>query len=76
MPTNQEDAMSNSANDDKPGSNAALLRGCTCPVIDNHCGEGRPYPSGTRWIIAEGCPVHTTVRRHVARFEALRAARR
>jgi hypothetical protein len=66
--------MSTSA-DDKPGSNAAVLRGCTCPVIDNHYGEGRLYPGGTRWIIAEGCPVHTMARRHVARFEELKAAR-
>lgn len=38
-----------------PGSEAALALGCTCPVLDNHHGHGRP--DGTYWMV-EGCPVH------------------
>ena len=43
-----------------PGSKEARAKGCLCPVIDNHYGEGMPYPDGPRfWINAE-CPVHGT----------------
>lgn len=43
-----------------PGSEAAGEAGCTCPVIDNHYGNGRPGPNGRRvFIYVEGCPVHT-----------------
>ena len=38
-----------------PGSQEAQRQGCTCPVIDNHYGAGRP--GGLYWYTA-GCPVH------------------
>ncbi len=44
----------------KPGSQAAINLGCTCPVIDNHHGEGVPMGGGNGvsfWMNA-GCPVH------------------
>jgi len=45
-----------------PGSDAAQIAGCKCPVLDNHHGEG--IPSGNKgefhyWINAN-CPVHGT----------------
>ncbi len=43
-----------------PGSQEAINRGCTCPVIDNHHGEGVPMGGGSGvsfWMNA-GCPVH------------------
>jgi len=46
-----------------PGSDEALMRGCTCPVIDN--GHGRGYMGGvkdergqTMFVVTCGCPVH------------------
>lgn len=39
-----------------PGSDEALAKGCTCPVIDNGRGHGRG--DGNFWI-NEGCPLHT-----------------
>ena len=40
-----------------PGSDAALDRGCTCPVLDN--GHGRINGGkGPFWITAN-CPLHT-----------------
>ncbi len=41
-----------------PGSQAAINRGCTCPVIDNHHGEGVPMSGGTQFWMTAGCPVH------------------
>ena len=42
-----------------PGSDAAIVLGCLCPVLDNHHGEGWALYSGTMlfWITAD-CPVH------------------
>lgn len=42
-----------------PGSPAAIEQGCTCPVIDNHYGEGFTFcgKEGSFWI-QEGCPLH------------------
>lgn len=42
----------------KPGSTDAQMRGCTCPVIDNHYGKGRPGGKGTVFIYTVGCPLH------------------
>ena len=39
-----------------PGSDAAVMMGCTCPVADN--GRGRGLPGGQFWY-SSGCPVHT-----------------
>lgn len=42
----------------KPGSAEAQMRGCTCPVIDNHHGSGRPSSDGPVFIYTAGCPLH------------------
>lgn len=42
-----------------PGSPAAIEQGCTCPVIDNHYGEGMPYRDGPRFWTDSNCPIHT-----------------
>jgi hypothetical protein len=46
-----------------PGSDEAIMRGCTCPVIDN--GHGKGYMGGakdahgsTLFVYTCGCPVH------------------
>lgn len=44
-----------------PGSDAARLYGCTCPVLDNGHGKG----AGPFWI-TEGCPVHAAPPREAA----------
>lgn len=36
-----------------PGSDAAIDKGCTCPVLDNNHGRGEGP-----WWITEGCPIH------------------
>lgn len=46
----------------KPGSREAGEMGCTCPVMDNHHGEGFPvFDHGQKmtgfWIEAK-CPIH------------------
>lgn len=42
-----------------PGSNEAREQGCTCPVWDNHKGEGRPLPDGTHeFIYNRNCTLH------------------
>jgi hypothetical protein len=38
-----------------PGSAQAIKQGCTCPVMDNHYGEG--FNNGQFWI-TKGCPLH------------------
>ena len=40
-----------------PGSDAAIKRGCTCPVMDNCHGRGAYGMAGQYWITA-GCPLH------------------
>jgi len=40
-----------------PGSSAALMQGCTCPVLDNNHGKWAPWPPDGWWI-SEDCPVH------------------
>ena len=45
-----------------PGSPEAVERGCTCAVIDNHYGEGVPYPGERQWWINGSCPLHGTTR--------------
>lgn len=41
-----------------PGSQAAIMAGCQCPVIDNHHGNGVPYGTELHWVINETCPIH------------------
>jgi len=43
-----------------PGSKEAQDAGCTCPVVDNHYGEGVPHNEGPVFWITEGCPLHDT----------------
>lgn len=47
-----------------PGSDAAIDAGCKCPVMDNGYGKGFMGIEGY-YVIAEGCPVHPTVRDEV-----------
>lgn len=42
-----------------PGSEEAQKLGCTCPVIDNHYGKGRPTGEEIHFIISGDCPYHT-----------------
>lgn len=41
-----------------PGSEAALKLGCSCPVIDNHHGRGRPTHDGYLFIKDPACRIH------------------
>ena len=41
-----------------PGSSEAVARGCKCPVIDNHHGEGLPGASGPVFYYNLKCPLH------------------
>lgn len=41
-----------------PGSEVAKAIGCTCAIIDNHHGEGAPYPNGPRFWVSGNCDVH------------------
>lgn len=40
-----------------PGSDEALAKGCTCPVLDNGHGKRPPYPPDDWWMTL-GCPQH------------------
>lgn len=43
-----------------PGSHAAYVRGCLCPMIDNHYGQGM-YVTGNGehvYSIRADCPLH------------------
>jgi hypothetical protein len=41
-----------------PGSDAALLMGCTCPVMDNHHGHGFAVEGELVFWIDGECPMH------------------
>lgn len=43
-----------------PGSAAAIKKGCTCPIMDNHNGKGFPYGDVKQafWISGD-CKLHT-----------------
>lgn len=45
-------------NTPNPGRDEAIMLGCTCPVMDNHHGEGMPHKDGPRYWITKGCPLH------------------
>ncbi len=49
--------MMDAATIPRPGSVDARELGCTCPVIDNHHGEGATGPSGDWWY-NRACLVH------------------
>jgi hypothetical protein len=40
-----------------PGSPAAIIQGCTCPVPDNNHGKYSPWPPDGWWTDGN-CPVH------------------
>lgn len=46
--------------DPKPGSDAAVLLGCTCPVIDNHHGRGIILNGERHYWMDDECPLHGT----------------
>lgn len=41
-----------------PGSDAALERGCLCPVFDNAHGAGLFVEGGRAWWRSDDCPLH------------------
>ncbi|GEB79738.1 hypothetical protein DDE01_11530 [Desulfovibrio desulfuricans] len=46
-----------------PGSEEAVSRGCTCPVMDNSYGRGymggvKDASGNTVFVVNEECPVH------------------
>lgn len=41
-----------------PGSKEAILAGCTCPVMDNHHGQGFMYGGERVFYCASECPLH------------------
>lgn len=43
---------------DSPGSKAAGLKGCICPVLDNSHGRGYLCQPNV-FVIREDCPLHT-----------------
>lgn len=43
-----------------PGSDAAIAKGCTCPVLDNAHGRGYMGNPGL-YVMTEGCPLHGTL---------------
>lgn len=44
-----------------PGSQMAVVKGCTCNIFLNEDGEGQPINEGKnrRYFIASDCPVHS-----------------
>jgi hypothetical protein len=48
-------------NKPRPGSKEAQDQGCTCPIMDNHYGNGVPDGSGGRnfWMNSD-CPIHSS----------------
>jgi hypothetical protein len=42
----------------KPGSTKARDQGCTCPVMDNHHGEGFRRMGEQLWWIDSRCRMH------------------
>jgi hypothetical protein len=45
-----------------PGSDAALDKGCICPVLDNGHGNTGLARDRGGWIIVTGCPLHAPER--------------
>lgn len=47
-----------------PGSPEAVKDGCTCPIMDNNRGSGRPDPRNpkdpdlTQFWVSGDCPLH------------------
>lgn len=49
--------MSESEYEYNPGSDEALDKGCTCPVLDNSHGRGYMGIEG-RFVVSFDCPLH------------------
>ena len=43
-----------------PGSDEAVKKGCTCPVTDNHYGQGIRIVGKIQFWITDSCPIHGT----------------
>lgn len=43
-----------------PGTQAAIDKGCTCPILDNEHGRGYMGQPGI-FIYVVGCPIHKSV---------------
>ena len=57
-----------------PGSQEANKRGCKCPIIDNHYGDGIYIDDKTgerQYIINESCPLHGAGPERVYDFAAI-----
>lgn len=46
-----------------PGSKEAQMKGCTCPVVDNHYGAGVPSDDGPLFWYSMDCPIHETFKK-------------
>lgn len=44
-------------NTPNPGSNEAVNKGCTCPIMDNARGRGYMGIPG-QFVMSAGCPLH------------------
>jgi hypothetical protein len=42
----------------KPGSKEAIDEGCTCPIIDNHYGQGIVLEDSVLFYYNSDCPIH------------------
>jgi len=42
-----------------PGSDEALLLGCSCPVMDNYHGQGWFAHGERQFMVAMDCPLHS-----------------
>ena len=62
MSKSQERRMKIQTRVPNPGSDAAQISGCKCPVLDNHHGEGIPgeSPGTFHYWINGNCPIHGT----------------
>ncbi len=58
MPTKRRKPMSIVDEIPFPGSDEALLQGCTCPVMDNAHGKGWFSYGERQFWIAQDCPLH------------------
>lgn len=53
-----------------PGSQEARDLGCTCPVLDNNFGEGRPDGhGGVEFDVSGHCPLHGFARLPKLRYK-------
>lgn len=43
-----------------PGSEEAVEKGCTCPVVDNHYGQGVDIYGDIQFWVNGNCPIHGT----------------